>query len=193
MGEIDHTTHVTIGNPPATDWEIVSLRKLIRHIVNKHHACLRVELPALDKWISRISEQHPGERDLLLTLQRAIQRFQRNVEVQMSKEEAILFPAIADLESASVSGGPPLEIQFGSVANLSRVMEAENHAAARALQEIRLLTNNYTCPPEGSTALKTLFDRLRTLAAQAHQHLHLENDVLLPRAIVLEKGMTASN
>jgi regulator of cell morphogenesis and NO signaling len=193
MGEMDQVARLTIGIAPGTDWRVASLRKLIRHIVSTHHAYLRFELPALDKWISKISEQHPGERELLLTLQRAIQRFQRNVEVQISKEEAILFPAISDLESAAVAGGPHSEMQFGSVANLSRVMEAENNAAARGLDEIRLLTNNYLCPPGSSTALKTLLERLRALAAQAHQHLHLENNILLPRAIILEKGVTSCN
>src|SRR5437763_10672823 len=113
MVEMTQIARLTMGNVPGTDWRVASLRKLIRYIVNTHHAYVRVELPALDKWISRISEQHPGERELLLMLQRAIQRLQRYVEVQMSKEEAILFPAISDLESAVGAGGPPSEMQFG--------------------------------------------------------------------------------
>jgi regulator of cell morphogenesis and NO signaling len=191
MGEMDQVARITIGTPPGADWRVASLRKLIRYIVNTHHAYLRVELPALDKWISRISDQHSGERELLLILQRAIQRFQRSVEVQMSKEEATLFPVISDLETAVVSGVPPSELPFGSVANLSRVMEGENIGTARALHEIRLLTNNYTCPPESSTALKTLFERLRALAAQSQQHLHLENNILLPRAIEMERRVAS--
>lgn len=193
MGEMEQAARVAIGSASGTDWRVTPLRTLIRHIVNTHHSYLRVELPALDKWISKILEQHPSERELLRTLQRAIQRLQRNVEVQMIKEEAILFPAISDLERAAVSGGPPSDMQFGSVANLSRVMGAENNAAASTLHEIRILTNNYTCPPEGSTALKTLLERLRSLAGQEHRHLHLENNILLPRAIVLEQGVTACN
>jgi regulator of cell morphogenesis and NO signaling len=51
MGEMDQVASVTIGSAPSTDWRVASLRKLIRHIVSTHHAYLRVELPALDKWI----------------------------------------------------------------------------------------------------------------------------------------------
>jgi regulator of cell morphogenesis and NO signaling len=193
IAEIEQVVRLATGNPPATDWRLVPLRKLIRHIVSTHHNYLRVELPALDKWIGRISGQHPDERELLLSLQRAIQGFQRNVEVQITKEEAILFPAISNLEAAVMSGATPSELLFGSVANLSRAMEQENDEAGRALQEIRLLTNSYTCPPEGSAALRNLFQRLRNLAAQGHQHLHLENNILLPRAIALEKGVTPCN
>ena len=76
------------------------------------------------------------------------------------------------------------------MANLSRAMEEENNGAAGALHEIRILSNNYTCPPDAFTGLKSLLKRLQILAADAHQHLHLENNILFPRAIRLEKGGT---
>ncbi len=189
MGEVDQVARLRSGNPSSPNWRFVSLRSLIRHIVDTHHAYLRVELPALDKWIARISERHPGERELLLGLQRAIQRFERDMEVQMRKEEAVLFPAISDMEN----GAPLSDLQFGSVANLSRVMQDENIHAAGALKEICLLSKNYACPPDTSTALRTLFEKLRVLTAHTHQHLHLENNILLPRAISLEKGETSCN
>jgi regulator of cell morphogenesis and NO signaling len=190
IGEVDRVACIRTGNPTGPDWRVLPLRMLIRHIIDKHHAYLRFELPALDKWITGISEQHPGERELLLTLQRAIQRFERKLEVQVRKEEVILFPAISDLETATVSGASPAELLFGSVANLSRAMEEENNGVARALHEIRILSNDYTCPPDASNSLKTLLKRLQILAADAHQHLHLENNILFPRAISLEKGGT---
>ena len=193
IGEVDRVACMKTGNPPGPDWRVVPLRMLIRHIVDKHHAYLRFELPALDKWITMNPEQRPGERELVLVLQRAIQRFQRKLEVQMRKEEVILFPAISDLETAAVSGASPAESLFGSVANLSRAMEEENNGAAGALHEIRILSNDYTYPPDASNGLKTLLKRLQILAADAHQHLHLENNILFPRAISLEKGGTRCN
>lgn len=189
IGEVDRVACMK-RNPPGPDWRAVPLRMLIRHIVDKHHAYLRFELPALDKEITTNPEQRPGERELLLVLRRAIQHFQRKLEVQIRKEEVILFPAISDLETTLMSGGSPAESLFGSVANLSRAMEEENNGAAGALHEIRILSNNYTCPPDVSMGLKTLLKRLQILAADAHQHLHLENNILFPRAVRLEKGGT---
>ena len=190
IGEVDQILEFRGGHLSIPDWRVVSLRKLIRHIIDTHHAYLRMELPALDKWISRISKQHPRELELMESLQRAIQGFQRNLEVQMSKEEAVLFPAISNLEIVGLPGVPPCDPPFGSVANLARVMKGESSGALGALSEIRVLSNNFASRSEDSVPLKTLFGRLRVLEADAHQHLHLENNILFPRAISLEKGDT---
>jgi regulator of cell morphogenesis and NO signaling len=190
IGEVDQISGVRKGHLTNPDWRVISLRKLIKHIVDTHHAYLRMELPALDKWITMISPHHPGEIELVLNLQRAIQRFQRNLEVQMSKEEAVLFPAISKLEIAALPGVSPSGLLFGSVANLARVMEEENSGTIGVLNEIRVLSMDFACRPD---ALKTLFGRLRVLEADAHQHLHLENNILFPRAINLERGETTCN
>jgi regulator of cell morphogenesis and NO signaling len=190
LGEVDQIADFGSRHAANPDWRVVPLRKLIRHIIDTHHAYLRVELPALDKWITAISREHPGEGELMFSLQQAIQRFQRNLEVQMSKEEAVLFPAISKLETGEMRGVAPSGPLFGSVANLARVMEKESTSALGVLSEIRILSKNFAGRPEASAALKTLFDRLRVLEADTHQHLHLENNVLFPRAIGLEKGDT---
>lgn len=190
IGEVDQNADFRSGRWASPDWRVVSLRKLIRHIVYTHHAYLRLQLPSLDKWITMISQQHPGETELMLSLQRAVQRLQRNLEVQMSKEEAVLFPAISNLEFVALPGVPSSSPQFGSVANLARAMEEESSSALGLLNEMRALTKNFVCQQEASVALKTLFVKLRALEQYSHQHLHLENNILFPRAINLEKGDT---
>lgn len=190
IGELNQSACLNVPNTSTPDWRVASLRSLIRHIVSTHHAYLQYELPVLDKWITRISAKHPEERELLSGLQQAIQRFHRNLEVQMQKEEAISFPAIWYLEGAAASDAPRAGYAFGSLANLSRAMEEENNRTAYALREIRSLTNNYVCPPHTSRALEVLFRRLRALAANTRQHLHLENNILFPRAIKLDQGET---
>ena len=111
----------------------------------------------------------------------------------MRKEEAILFPAISDLETAAAPGARPTEPPFGSVANLSRVMEEENNGVAGALHKIRDLTNKYAELPDAPTGSMALMGRLRILEADVHLHLHLENNILFPRAISLEKRETTLN
>lgn len=190
LGEVDQTADGGRTRPASPDWRVVPITKLIRHIIETHHAYLRVELPALEKWIAVIAKEHPGEAGLMLSLQQAIQRFQRNLEVQMTKEEAVLFPAISQLEIEGLPEAAPSGPLFGSVANLARVMEQESSSALGVLSEIRVLSKNFAGRAEASAALKTLFDRLRVLEAETHQHLHLENNILFPRAINLEKGGT---
>jgi iron-sulfur cluster repair protein YtfE (RIC family) len=81
---------------PDPDGNAAPLRGLIKHIVETHHAYLQTELPALDKLIARLAQQCPGGA-ILPELHRAIKHLNRELELQMRKEETILFPAILEL------------------------------------------------------------------------------------------------
>jgi len=174
---------------PDPDWNTVPLRSLIKHIVETHHAYLQTELPALDKLIARLAQQCP-DGTILPELHRAIKHLNRELELQMRKEETILFPAILELEATLAAGGQPDYSPFGSVANLSRATTQDHEKAARALQEIRQLTNNYTCAKDCAPGMTELIRRLATLATDLHRHVHLENDIVFPRAVDLERGET---
>jgi regulator of cell morphogenesis and NO signaling len=175
--------------PPVPDWRMATLRTLIGHIVDIYHERLRRELPALDEAIHRLDSEPASSKPASLpALHRIVHQLRCDLELQMQKEEAILFPAIAELERSAPSRPAPTLSQFGSVANLSRVMGKEHEKTAHALREIGLLTNNFTAAPDGSGKIPALFVMLRALTANMHRHVHLENNVLYPRAIELEKG-----
>ena len=172
---------------PDPDWNDAPLRSLIKHIVDTHHAYLRTELPTLDKLIRRVTQHGSYE---LPDLHRAIQHLKLDLELQMRKEESILFPAILELAATVAAGERPPYSQFGSVANLSRATVQDHDKAARTMDEIRQLTNNYTCARDCEPGMPALFRRLATLATDLHRHIHLEKNVLFPRAIDLERGET---
>ena len=174
---------------PDPDWSAVPLRNLIKHIVDTHHAYLQKELPALDNLVGRITPRG-SDGSLLPDLHRLIRHLRRDLELQMRKEETILFPAILELEATVAAGGQPEYSQFGSVANLSRATAHDHDHAARSIEEIRQLTNNYTCPIDGESGAPALCRRLATLAADLLRHIHLEKDILFPRANELERGDT---
>jgi regulator of cell morphogenesis and NO signaling len=175
-------------DPAEHDWRMASLRTLIGHIVGTHHNYLRRELPALEELVSQMHAQTAGRQPAFLALYRVVHELRRDLELQVQKEEAILFPAIAELERSAASGAAPRLSQFGSVANLSRVMSKDHEKTARALREISALTDHFAILPDGPPRLAVLFERLRVFIADMHRHLHLENNILCPRAIALEKG-----
>src|SRR6185369_1396516 len=94
----------------------------------------------------------------------------------------ILFPYIKELEFSTASRRP----MFGSVRNPIHMMEIEHDSAGDALRELRQLTGEYTAPEEGCFSYKTLYQGLSEFEADLHQHIHLENNILFPRAIELE-------
>ena len=171
--------------PANGDWRTVPLRHLIRHIIAAHHAYLHSEMPTLERWAA----QHQASHEVGLPgLLQVLQRLKQEIEVHIRKEETILFPAIADMEAAVASGRRPAALPFGTVSNFSRVLEREHRKCAAVLHEISVLAGNHPCPPDASEDLWTALQRLQTLVADAHYHIHLENNILFPRAIELEKG-----
>jgi regulator of cell morphogenesis and NO signaling len=110
----------------------------------------------------------------------------------MMKEEHILFPYIVALENAVSNGRPRPRSAFGTVSNPVHMMELEHDSAGAALKEISALSSNYG-PPEGACfSYRTLYAALQEFETDLHQHIHLENNILFPRAIALESGAEAT-
>jgi regulator of cell morphogenesis and NO signaling len=99
----------------------------------------------------------------------------------MMKEEAILFPFIEALEA----GGAPAPV-FGTIQNPIRMMMMEHDAAADILVRLRSVTKNYALPGDACISFRALYERLQDLEHDLHRHIHLENNVLFPRAVELE-------
>jgi regulator of cell morphogenesis and NO signaling len=173
-------------SPEDRDWTNAPLAELADHIVARHHAFLRAELPALDQRLAKVIEAHPGHRDSLLPLRDTFQALRFELMTHMMKEERILFPLVKRMEEAALAGAAPPAEPCGSVNNPIRVMEYEHDSAAAALREMRRITGDYSPPPDACATYRALFDGLQALEADLHLHIHLENNILFPRAGALE-------
>ena len=76
-----------------------------------------------------------------------------------------------------------------SVRNPIWVMEQEHESAGNALREMRRLTADYRLPEDGCRSYQALLDGLQTLEADLHEHIHLENNILFPKAVQLEESL----
>jgi regulator of cell morphogenesis and NO signaling len=103
------------------------------------------------------------------------------------KEEQVLFPRLKALEDAACTGVTPSPAFFGALINPIRHMMDDHENTGELLRSIRSLTRNYT-PPEGACiSLQALYQGLGSLEQDLHQHIHLENNILFPRALAFEK------
>ena len=172
----------------ARDWSSAALAELIDHILSTHHAYLRTELPRLDGMLARVLNAHSEKHGAsLVPLGRTFAALRDELESHMAKEEMVLFPMIRKIEGARESGGTQPS-HCGSINNPIRVMEHEHASAGQALETMRSVTANYTLPEDACNTYRALFTGLDELEKDLHRHIHLENNILFPRAARLEAG-----
>ena len=155
----------------STNWNDAPLADLIEHIVSTYHVSLKEELPRLEAMAIKVNKVH-GEKDpaRLQAIATVFGELKTELLEHMMKEEQILFPMIANGQGANASG--PVS-----------VMEHEHDSAGTALKQLRDLTNDFT-PPEGAcNTWRALWHGLAALEQNTHQHIHLENNILFPRAL----------
>ena len=169
------------------DWRTAPLAELIGHIVAKHHGFVRSEIPRLATLIAKVVGVHGKNHPELAHVQQVFAQVEQELTMHMMKEEQILFPAVIQMEQARQQGRSPLPPMFGTVKNPIRVMVMEHDSAGEAFSTMREATQNFTPPEDACISYRTLYNALLEFEADLHQHIHLENNILFPRAIELEE------
>jgi regulator of cell morphogenesis and NO signaling len=168
------------------DWQQASLGKLIEHIVGTHHAYVKRELPRLAMLAQKVVNRHGDTQAHLPAIQKALAQLDDELIHHLGKEEHVLFPYIARLEAALVSGSSHPDACFGNVSNPIAMMTSEHDAAGALLAEIRSLSDGFTTPVGACPTYHAFYDGLKEFEQDLHQHIHLENNILFPRAIQME-------
>lgn len=169
------------------DFRQTSLKELADHIVGKHHVYVRQELPRIQQLLAKVVAVHGANHPELAVTQQLFAQVSAELTQHMMKEEMVLFPYINELESAAGAGRRAPQPAFGTIKNPVRMMEMEHEEAGNALQQIASETSQYTPPPDACFSYKTLYAALKEFEADLHQHVHLENNILFPRAITMEE------
>lgn len=167
----------------------MGLTELADHIETTHHAYLREELPRLDIMTEKVARVHGDKDARLLKMRQAFIALKAELEPHMIKEETILFPIVRQLEASTERQ----ELHCGSVANPIRQMEHEHDQAGDALAILSESTDAYTPPEWACNTYRAMLDSLAKLETDMHQHIHKENNVLFPKAILLERLRVTQN
>jgi regulator of cell morphogenesis and NO signaling len=189
IGSLAEAEESSAAKPQSADWQQASLASLQAYIVDYHHAFTRKELNRLEPLLQKVCSVHGQGHPELLKLQSLFQGLKEDLLPHMLKEEQVLFPYIESLEQAARQQLAAPRPFFGTVQNPVRMMMFEHDAVGEIVAEIRQLTGAYTVPPEACISYKTLYEALRDFEYDIHQHIHLENNLLFPRAIELENRL----
>ncbi len=172
--------------PEGPDWSLESLASLATHITETHHAYIRRELPRLYELAAKVVRRHGDTRQELPAIQVKLSELGEELISHLGKEEVVLFPYISKLEQYMTGNGPQPRNCFGSVSHPIAMMTQEHDLAGDLMGQIRKLSGNYE-PPEGACpTYRAFYAGLLEFEQDLHQHIHLENNILFPRAIALE-------
>jgi regulator of cell morphogenesis and NO signaling len=171
---------------PDESWPVA---ELAHYIVRHHHEYVRQMLPVINGHLAKLVDAHGERHPELREIAVHFADLSGELLSHMVKEEQVLFPYVRQL-AASVEHGfePPVPV-FGSVGNPIRRMEAEHRYAGDELGAIRSLTSNYAVPVDGCTTYRICYQELAAFDADLRQHIHLENNILFPHAVMLEAAV----
>jgi regulator of cell morphogenesis and NO signaling len=177
------------GSPidPAT----LSIERLIQHIVRTHHQYVRRELPGLAEMAQKLAAKRSDHAPELQHVAELVEDLWADLFAHIEKEEHILFPFVAQMDQDSIVVYPPAHACFRSVSHPIFMMMQEHEAANRIVAELRHITTGFEVPEWACATHTALFTGLRAFEADLKQHVHLENDVLFPRAIKLEAELNS--
>jgi regulator of cell morphogenesis and NO signaling len=165
-----------------------SLAELIDHIVNTHHKFTREGIGRLRVLLDKVCSKHGERHPALLTIRETFCGLAQELLLHLMKEENVLFPYIVRMEEAVTQKDPVMPPPFGTVQNPVRMMMQEHDGAGEALRQIRAASGNFTVPDDACISYRTLYQALEGFEADLHQHIHLENNILFPRAVEMEEN-----
>ena len=173
------------GESSDDDFMHVPLPQLIDHIVETHHQYLRLAIPMVARYLAKLADVHGARHPELARVRDSFDRLGGDLMQHMVKEEHVLFPYVRDIATRGVDASWPSP--FGTVENPIRMMEREHRDAGDELRQIRDLTGGFTPPDDGCATYRVCFEELAHFEHDLHRHVHLENNVLFPRAIEIER------
>ncbi|MBI4164521.1 MAG: iron-sulfur cluster repair di-iron protein [Acidobacteria bacterium] len=176
------------ANSKDRDWQKEQLADLVDHIVATHHKYTREEIARLAPLLNKVCSVHGQNHHELEDIRETFRGLAQELSGHMMKEEMVLFPYIVRMEEAVIQKDPVLPPPFGTVQNPVNMMMHEHDSAGQALRAMRQSGSGYQPPADACISYQTLYKALAEFEADLHQHIHLENNILFPRAVEMGRA-----
>ncbi len=167
-----------------TDYKTWSVDKLIDQIEEKHHRYVEEKTPVILQFLNKLCKVHGERHPELHAIFETFSHSAADLAQHMKKEELILFPRIKKLAFANKESFRPGMV-FGPIETMMQEHEMEGDRFAMIAE----LSNNYEVPADGCTTYRVAFAMLKEFEQDLHLHIHLENNLLFPKAMKMEKEL----
>jgi regulator of cell morphogenesis and NO signaling len=168
------------------EWDINSLIDFIKH----YHLDIKEKIIDIYDLAQKVSVRHSNKHPELNTLTTALFLFFDDLLFHLKKEEQILFPNITHLIKMRVISETTIYTTFGLIKESVFVIQKEHQAAVKELKFFRQLTDNYMIPADACNSYRRLFEKMNEFEKELMLHIHLENNILFPKAIQMDEGST---
>ncbi len=177
------------SNDPSQNINDWAIDFLVEYIINNHHQYVRRMIPVISLHADKVASVHGKNHPETIEIADLFLAVREELESHMMKEERILFPFIKQLYNAKKNNEQIEPPPFGTIQNPIRMMEAEHTSAGDAMFRIRDLSKNYSTPEDACNTFKALYSELKEFEEDLHKHIHLENNLLFPKSIEIEKEL----
>ena len=177
------------NNNSSVDFKSWEIDLLADYIEKKHHRYVEAKAPELKQYLAKLCKVHGENHPELYEINEQFNQSAGELAKHMKKEELILFPYIRKMATAKQKNGKINSPQYGSVQNPIEVMMSEHEVEGERFKKITEISNNYTTPDDGCNTYRVAFSLLQEFEEDLHMHIHLENNILFPRAIEYEQKL----
>jgi len=174
-------------NNSGIDFNSWPLDLLVDYIEKTHHRYVEEKTGIILQFLNKLCSVHGANHPELFKINELFAEGAGELSQHMKKEELMLFPFIKRMVNTKESNGVLSQPSFGTVSNPIAMMMQEHENEGDRFREIANLTNNYTAPADGCTTYKVAFAMLQEFEQDLHKHIHLENNILFPKAVILEE------
>jgi regulator of cell morphogenesis and NO signaling len=186
--ELLETAKLEIPGSDTGEWKTRPLADLMAYIVAKHHAYVRHESPRIQGLLAKVLAKHGAAHPEIASIDELFTAIAQELSTHLLKEEQVLFSYVERMESALLAGERVPPAFFGTVKRPIASMVAEHDDAGALLSQIRVLSNGYQAPDGACPTFLGLYRGLEEFERDLHQHIHLENNILFPRAVEMEQS-----
>ena len=183
-GEIESIPKAGNGNIDFTAWP---LDLLADYIEKTHHRYVREKAPILQAFLEKLCKVHGERHPELYEIKELFDESAQDLEDHMLKEDTILFPFVREIMKAKTSNTVFEAPNFGTVENPVNMMMHEHTVEGERFEKISELSNGYTVPSDGCNTYQVAFQMLQEFENDLHTHIHLENNILFPKTVKMEK------
>jgi regulator of cell morphogenesis and NO signaling len=173
----------------AIDFKNWPLDLLADYVEKTHHRYVEEKIPVIQAFLDKLCKVHGNNHPELFEIKQLFDTSAQDLGSHLKKEELILFPFIKNMVKAQIDKNSILESSFGTVENPVNMMKHEHTVEGDRLRKIAELTDEYNPPADACNTYRITFAMLQDFENDLHKHIHLENNILFPKAIKLEKEL----